>query len=170
MKDSLVMNCSIEKDNPLNSSVTNDRRGNKDRRQQRTHPLSKASWQGRRQGSRRKSDSVGIYVDRYDVSLRYVVIGLLLLCNVDAFFTLTILERGGEELNPFMDMLLGLNQIWFIAVKLLVTAAGLAVLVVHYHFRWLNFFKVQYIIYVLLACYIVLVNYEIYLLWRAGVV
>ena len=172
MKNSIVMSNLIDQHSSVNDSVINDRRQHKDRRQQCTHPLTKASWRGSRQGTRRDNDddNVGVYVDRYDPSLRYVVIGLLLLCNVDAFFTLTILDRGGEELNPFMELLLGLNQAWFIAIKLLVTAAGLAVLVVHYHFRWLKYFKVQYIIYALLACYVVLVNYEIYLLWRTGVV
>lgn len=59
----------------------------------------------------------------------YAYAAVVLLCVLDAWLTLDVLRRGGEEANPIMDAVLGLGHEAFFAVKVLVTALGGAFLV-----------------------------------------
>jgi hypothetical protein len=144
-----------------------DRRSGQDRRRAATHPLRAAVGRGGRRGARRQQDRRDIYVDRYHPRLRYVAIGLLLLSILDAFLTLMLLEKGGTELNPLMQFMMSLDTELFLYSKLLLTAFGVAILVVHYHFFWMRVIPVAGMLYALLGAYVLLVNYEIYLLLRA---
>lgn len=144
-----------------------ERRAGSDRRQRGTHPLRPASLGGRRHHGRRAADQHRMYVDRYRPAVRYVAIGLLVLSCLDAFLTLLLIQHGGSEINPVMRALLGIDVSAFVYGKLALTAVGVTVLVVHYHFRWLRFLKVAHALYALLAGYCVLIPYEIILLWRA---
>lgn len=108
-----------------------------------------------------------MYVDRYHPALRWVCVGLLVLSGLDAFLTLSLLERGGEELNPVMRALLEIDVAVFFYTKLGLTAVGLAVLVMHYHFHWLRLVPVSHVLWILFAGYALLINYEIYLLYSA---
>ena len=56
-----------------------------------------------------RSDEKNIahYVDVYDVKLFPIIILIVVLCVADAYFTLLILSKGGTELNPVMEHLLG---------------------------------------------------------------
>jgi len=87
------------------------------------------------------------------------------LSGVDAFLTLNLLDRGGEELNPLMRLLLNIDVGVFFYTKLGLTALGLAVLLVHAHFRWLRVVSVSHVLWMLFAGYAMLINYEIYLLY-----
>jgi hypothetical protein len=144
-----------------------DRRSESDRRERATHPLSPASWQGRRQRGRRQVDRENTYVDRYDPVVRYICIGVLMLSCVDAVFTLRLIEQGGTELNPVMNFFLGIDISVFVYSKLFLTAFSLAVLVAHFNFRCAKLIKVSHLVYGLFAMYVLLINYEIFLLWKS---
>lgn len=144
-----------------------ERRRGTDRRQRGTGPLASVSLLGRRTMGRRGGDRNNLYVDRYHPALRWVCVGLLLLSGVDAFLTLSLLERGGEELNPLMRLLLDIDIGVFFYTKLGLTALGLAVLLTHCHFRWLRLVRVSQVLWLLFAGYAALIHYEIYLLYIA---
>ncbi len=105
------------------------------------------------------------YVDRYEPHLFYVAVATLLLCCTDAFFTLTLLQQGAEEINPFMALLLEMDVQLFLVTKFALTAAGLVFLVAHKNFLLFNRrLRVPHVLYAFLVGYMVLVKYELTLL------
>lgn len=147
------------------SIVIERRTSGADRRRSSTSPFGRMAWRGKRHGARRGEDRVNTYVDRYEPHLFYVAVATLLLCCTDAFFTLTLLQQGAEEINPFMAWLLEIDIQLFLATKFALTAAGLVFLVAHKNFFLLNqHITVPHILYMFLAGYALLVNYELVLL------
>lgn len=144
-----------------------DRRDSSDRRARATaNPLSLNGRQGRRTGGgRRPHEKHDFFVDRYPPLIRLLSVGVLILCNVDAFLTLHILSRGGRELNPIMDALLQASLPSFFYTKLLLTALGLVLLVVYYHYRWFRIVKVSYLLYTTFLVYCALILYEMHLIF-----
>lgn len=145
-----------------------DRRDNLDRRAIATaNPLSLTRRQGRRTaGGRRPHEKHDYFVDRYPPLIRLLSVGVLILCNVDAFLTLHILSRGGNELNPVMDALLQASLPSFFYTKLLLTALGLVLLVVYYHYRWFRIVKVSDLLYASFIVYCALILYELRLIFQ----
>lgn len=141
-----------------------NRRAGVDRRSQFSHPFSLKSLRGQRHRGRRKEDALGIYVDRYEHKHRVLCLGIILLSCLDAFFTLRILELGGEEVNPVMKYLLEWDIWGFIYIKLVVTALCIMILVTHIHFKWFRLIKVSYFLYASFAIYVSLIGYELHLL------
>lgn len=119
----------------------------------------------RRQGPRRILD-VGKphYVDIHEPAILALSLVIVLLCVADAFFTLTILQRGGEELNPFMRLLLEKDVVLFFAVKFLLTSFGLVFTVIHKHFRIFKMISGYHVLYGVFVMYAVLIYYEVLLL------
>jgi len=153
------------KDNDKAILSEGDRRKEVNRRIRRQAP--KISWKsgGQRLSGRRQGDLINAYVDRYSPQVRYFCVGLLCLSILDAFFTIRILEKGGVELNPFMDALIAYGIGWFVFIKMSITVGALSVLLVFYHFTWLRVLRVAHIIYVSFAVYLALIQYELGLLW-----
>lgn len=56
---------------------------------------------------------------------------ILLLSAVDAYLTLRLIARGGEEANPIMRLALSLGDGSFVVVKTTLTLVGLALLSLH---------------------------------------
>ncbi|HUG44825.1 MAG TPA: DUF5658 family protein, partial [Acidobacteriota bacterium] len=85
-----------------------ERRTRGDRRAAAAHPLTLVGFRHRRRGRvRRKSDErFHYYLDRYPAQIVVMLIVLLFLSLTDAYITLYLLDRGGRELNPVMDLLL----------------------------------------------------------------
>ena len=122
---------------------------------------------GRRRGSRRRGDSLGNYVDRYDAHLFVVAIGIFLLCCLDAHFTLILLDRGAEEINPLMAALLNHGVQTFVYTKLTITGFGLIFLVVHAAFWIAGTVRVSDILYAVLLSYVLLFVYQLQMLAQA---
>ena len=99
-----------------------------------------SAWRGlfgpnRRKGGRREGETRNTFVDRFtlwDVGLLVLILVLNLL---DAFFTLQWIQRGGAEANPFMAYMLELGDGFFLAQKCFVVGIWLIVLTVHKNFR-----------------------------------
>ena len=115
----------------------------------------------RRRGPRRWSDRHGYYVDWYETRLLVVSLGIFLLCCTDALFTLTLLDRGAEEVNLFMAYLIDSSVEAFVAIKVGFTAVGLVFLVMHSTFRLLGVLPVKHVLLVLLGNYVVLFVYQV---------
>ena len=116
----------------------------------------------RRRVLRRKEDSSkGIYTDWHEPASFAIVLGILVFCFLDAFFTMYILSIGGIELNPFMRILLEKNYFVFFYVKLFLTASCLMILVAHKRFKLFRFLNGTNILYCTFIGYFLLIFYEV---------
>lgn len=119
---------------------------------------------GGRKAERRELRGKPVYVDSYPGRLVLCTSLILLLSALDAFLTLNILAKGGEELNWFMAMLLEDSVEKFVGFKLALTAMALILLAIHHDVQIVKNFRVRYFKYLILSGYGVLIGYEIYLL------
>ena len=108
------------------------------------------------------------FVDWHDSHLLGVALGILLLCSIDAFMTLTLLSYGASEFNPVMAELLYHDIAVFAVVKMALTGVGVLTLVALSRCRLFGRVRVVYGLYVTLAGYLALVAYEYLLLIRAA--
>ena len=119
---------------------------------------------GGRVGERRLNNKKWDYVDYYPNHLLFCIIAILMLSVLDAYFTLNILARGGEELNWFMLVVIEESVEKFISVKLALTGLALIFLTIHHNAQYLLKLRVRHILYIVLVSYTVLIGYEILLL------
>lgn len=119
---------------------------------------------GRRIGERRANPGKPGYVDYYAGHLMLCTIGILFLSALDAFLTLNILAKGGEELNWFMAVLLESSIEKFVGFKLALTALALILLVIHHNVQLTGGMRVRHINYMILCGYSALIGYELHLL------
>jgi hypothetical protein len=120
----------------------------------------------RRRSPRRATDTDAYYVDWYDERLFIVTIGIFLLSCLDAFFTLILLSKGAEEVNPFMAILIDHGIRTFVYTKLAITGIGLIFLVIHAAFLLGGTIRVSHILYAVLGGYVTLVVYQVDILIR----
>ena len=146
--------------------MTNERRARTDQRRTRTKPLSLYSLRGRRERTRRAGEEHGYYVDRYEPRYLLLIGLILVLCVLDALFTLRILELGGEELNPFMSAVLYKKPILALVIKYLGTALSVIFILVHKNFVAFGRLKVSDLMYVVLFVYLIIVAYEVIALFK----
>jgi hypothetical protein len=92
----------------------------------------------RRRLPRRSEDGTVGYVDRFDPRIAVLLAAVFLFHVLDAVFTLIHLSQGGNELNPFMAMLLKRNDALFLSVKLGMAGLGLLFLGIHQHFPYVR--------------------------------
>lgn len=95
-----------------------------------------------------------------------LVIGIMLLCITDAFFTLTILKHGGNEINPFMDMCIKIDNKFFFVVKYTITAVCSLAIAVHGYERIFKFFRGYHVLLLVLILYTTLVLYELIIMQK----
>jgi hypothetical protein len=115
--------------------MTDNRRGQGDRRSRPTPPISRyLFFGGRRMGRRRGSDHPHYYVDRLGARVWLVLLLIFLFQVLDANLTLKHLSHGGIELNPIMGHLISAGEGTFLAVKLGIAAMGLLFLGIHKNF------------------------------------
>jgi hypothetical protein len=96
---------------------------------------------------------------------QWLAVGLvvLLLSLADAMLTLTLISHGASEVNPLMDPLVRGSGHGFAYWKIGLTAMGVVILTVLARLRvWGR--NVGNVLYVVMAGYIVLVIYELFLL------
>jgi hypothetical protein len=140
-----------------------DRRTLPDRRQNRLRTLMCSFYMGRRRRLRRPTRA-DYYLDVIERRVIVAAVAILLLSCADIVFTLTLLQRGANEVNPLMRYLIELDSTLFIWVKLSITAAGVLFLAVHNHFRFLKLLRGRHALYLMVGVYAALVNYQITLL------
>ena len=127
----------------------------------------RALWRGnfarRRVAPRRTGERHAVVTDWFHAQWLAVAILILLLCSADAVLTLTLIARGAQELNPFMEpLVLGSGQA-FAFWKVGLTALGVVVLTVLARLQLFGK-AVGTILYVVLGVYVALVAYEVVLL------
>ncbi|MCA3009042.1 MAG: hypothetical protein INH34_11770 [Phycisphaerales bacterium] len=78
-----------------------------DRRRRPTPMFSRyVLWGGRRRHVRRTEEREGAFVDVHSAGVFVIVVGIVALNLLDAWFTLLFLSHGGQELNPIVQWLL----------------------------------------------------------------
>lgn len=113
-----------------------ERRSGVDRRAQPTRIWDSLLGRKQRKRGRRKGETENIYVDVYQRRDVVLILGILILNILDAFFTLRWLDMGGGEANPIMDQLIAHGgDVAFLIQKCLVVGIWLVILIVHKNFR-----------------------------------
>lgn len=143
-----------------------ERRKSDDRRSLKgAFRLAAAKKSLRRQTGRREEDLArGYYTDRYDAPLLLVAMSVLLFSALDSIFTLQLVARGAEELNPFLRMLMEIDVKLFAWSKMVITALVLVVLVSHANYVVFGKFRIRTLLLFSLGFYVCLVIYQVGLL------
>lgn len=141
-----------------------ERRHAHDRRKRTFHALFHGSFTPRRRGARRDGERSLSAVDWHHPQWLAVAILTLLLSLADALLTLTLLERGASEANPFMQPLVRGSPLAFAIIKIGLTAGGIILLTLLARVRVFGSVPVSLILYMVLLAYAVLVGYEFWLL------
>jgi hypothetical protein len=135
--------------------------------QERRRSVLRALWHGnfarRRLAPRRHTERHAVVTDWFQSHWLAISILILLLCSADALLTLTLIARGAQEINPFMDPLVRGSGQAFAAWKFGLTSAGVVLLTVLARLRVFGK-AVGTILYLVLGMYAVLVGYELFLL------
>lgn len=139
------------------------RRRGSDRRRLSWWTLTYGSCCGRRVSERRYNDAAG-YIDRYEMPIFAVSVGVFILGCVDACLTLRLLAGGATEVNPLLDAVLRVDTELFLVLKFVLTAIGLAVLVLHKNFTVFHCLNGHTLLQIVFAIYVCLVGYEAALL------
>ncbi|MCK5942580.1 MAG: hypothetical protein KAI24_11455 [Planctomycetes bacterium] len=115
-----------------------ERRAFADRRRRPTPMFSRfVLWGGRRSRVRRDEEREGAFVDRHGPLVLFVVLAIVALNLLDAYFTLLFLSHGGTELNPFVQAVL--DSTWhpwpFVLLKTVGIGIACAFLMMAKYFR-----------------------------------
>lgn len=144
--------------------VCPERRSGVERRQ---HTVA-AYWRGalnpRRRAGRRASDHSYVIVDWHSPRVLALVMLILGLSTLDGVLTLLLMSQGASEVNPFMALFVPHNLGWFAVIKLTLTSLGAAVLVACARMKLFRLFPGELLLYLMVACYVTLVGYELFLL------
>jgi hypothetical protein len=114
--------------------VITERRRQPDRRAHPTTLWNTLRVGGRRKGFRRAGEAYKAYMDcpsKRAVTLLFFVLGASVL---DALLTLLFLQRGGDEANPFMSLVLSHGHMPFVGIKMALTGIGAWFLAAHQSF------------------------------------
>jgi hypothetical protein len=110
---------------------------------------------------RRATDAAYPIIDWHSPRVFLPALAILLLCVTDGVLTVVLLAHGAVEVNPFMARFVPDLLGWFAAVKLALTAAGVAVLAACSRMRLFRAIPGEAFLWLLLAGYVVLVGYEL---------
>lgn len=146
---------------------TLERRHGSDRRKQHLRALFYGSFNPRRRGSRRDGERGIAGVDWHDPQWLAVAMLITLFSCVDAFLTLTLIDHGAYEVNPFMAPLVGGSALAFSLVKIGLTAGGVVLLTLLARMKAFGRVPVSLLLYSVLLGYGALLVYEFRLLQEA---
>ena len=136
----------------------------RDRRRASSKTFLGAIRHQRRRVHRRDDDHINSYIDWYGHWPFAATVTIAILCFVDAFLTIVLLNNGAVELNIFMDWLIQRDVHTFAVVKMAMTGMALIVLIIHFNFRIYRYIAVRYLIYALVPMYSLLILHEINML------
>lgn len=122
------------------------------------------SFKRRRRQVRRVGDRNIASIDWHHPQWLAVVMLILLLCMTDALLTLTLLNLGAQEINPFMKPLVTGVGPAFAIWKMGLTSGGVIMLTILARLRAFGVLPIGALLYVVLTLYVILVAYELWLL------
>ncbi len=148
----------------LSAAVTAERRKAPDRRKRTLFSLFYGSFNPRRRGTRRGDAHSLRDLDWHHPQWLAVAITIVVLSCVDAALTLTLIDHGAYEVNPFMSPIVGGSPLVFTLVKVGLTAGGVVLLTLVARMRAFGRIPVGLVLYSVLLGYGMLVFYELRLL------
>jgi hypothetical protein len=162
------MNSNTAATSTVDAELPRDRRAGSDRRRHVLRSLVVGSFNPRRRRPRREHEHHVAALDWHHPQWLAVALLIVLLSVTDALLTLTLLNLGAHEANPFMAPLVGRGGYGFVFWKFGLTAGGVILLTVVARVRVFGRIPVAALLYMLLALYCLLICYEIWLLDQAG--
>ena len=140
-------------------------RTNSDRRTATLRTAIHSIYRNRRTSVRRETDmATDVYFDRHEPWFAYLALGVMLLSITDAYFTLYILNHGGEEISPVVEYLVQQGNLSFFIIKYLITAIAVLVVLMHKNFTIFKYFLGYHGLYIMLLSYVLLITYELAML------
>ena len=141
-----------------------NRRAAGDRRTYSCQTLLMSLRRPRRSASRRRPDRQYPVTDVLDSSAVFLAIVLFLFSCTDAVFTLTLISKGGSELNPIMNYFLQQGIGSFITAKLFLTTVPAVILTASSNVVIFGRFRARTALAALVGIYAGVIVYEIGLL------
>ena len=145
-------------------SDADERRRAGDRRRRTVYSLFYGSFNPRRRGARRTGSRSLRDLDWHHPQWLAVAMLIVLLSCVDAWLTLTLLERGAYEVNPVMAPIVGGSPLVFTLIKVGLTGGGVVLLTPVARMRAFGKVPVSFLLYGVLLGYGILIVYELHLL------
>jgi hypothetical protein len=148
-----------------NTIILSNRSG-KDRRNRSGFTIRSLLFGGNRKKIRRQADTRRIfYVDQYSPGLFFTIVSILLLCVIDAFLTLFLLNHGAYETNPVMAFFLKFGPLTFFTSKYLLTIIPvICLLMLRNNVVRVIKISARSVLYVIVVIYLVVVAWELYLI------
>ncbi len=145
-----------------------ERRSGLDRRAKKRPLFSKYMFKGRRGTPRRKADRCKIQVvERYSAKVGAIVLFIIGLSLLDAAFTLILVQRGAEELNPLLAFFLRKGPLHFVCVKYVLTWISVAaVLFIKDAYIFKTRTKARVLFYVLMIPFFLVIPWQLALILR----
>lgn len=143
-----------------------DNRTSTDRREFSWQTVLFGFLRSRRRIYRRDDETDTIFIDWHHPWLFFLATGIMLLCSLDAFFTLQLLSRGAIELNPVMALALDYGNFVFASSKMLLTGLGILFLVFLSRSRLFNVLRTGLLLTLFFSFYACLVCYQFLLMIR----
>lgn len=141
-----------------------ERRSEVDRRDYSLNTLKSCVVAPRRMHGRRRGDRRYAMLDQFDSGVVTLAIALMILSVMDAVFTLTLISRGGSEVNPLMNALLQ-HSVWaFTGFKMLLTAIPAIILVATGNMLLFRKYRARSVLAALVGIYLGLMVYHVALL------
>ena len=138
-----------------------NRRQRRDRRVLSWRTILFGHTRSRRRHPRRSGDAEATFLDWYHPWLWFLSLGIMLLCCVDAFMTLELLQRGMIEANPFMALAIEQGAAFFALSKVALTGVGIVVLVFLARIHFLNWLRTGLLLTAFFSLYCSLVCYQV---------
>ena len=164
-----VSSLETEEDFISADEALNNRRGRTERRAPTLKGFLIGCIRCQRRNQRRANCNAHFPTDWYDTRLFLMALALLFLSIADAAMTLTLLNNGAVEVNPFMNFLLSQSTQAFLYTKLILTSICILVLVAHYHSKLFKTVKVHMLLTFALSIYSTLVIYELFLYFNFSI-
>ncbi len=141
-------------------SISAERRADSERRAFSWRTVFFGFTRSRRHVPRRDDDDV-IFLDWHHPWLFFLAVGIMLLSCADAFLTLTLMQHGMIEANPFMASMLNQSGAAFAVSKVVMTGTSILILVFLAKSRFMNRFRTGLFLTFFFSIYCCLVCYEI---------
>jgi hypothetical protein len=147
------------------SHFSHERRARGDRRRRVWWSVYYGNFNPRRRTPPRRLDESRFHsLDWHSAHLLAVAIGILLLSLADAFLTTVLLQGGADEVNPIMAVLIYRSVTMFAVLKMGMTGASVLLMVYLARYRFMRLLRVEWVLYAVLAGYVTLISYEVWML------
>jgi sensor histidine kinase YesM len=82
--------------------------------------------------------------------------------------TLVLLSDGAQEVNPIMATVVYRSVTFFTSLKMAMTGVGVVLMVFLARYRFMRLIRVEMALYAVLAGYLTLIGYELWLVSKIG--